>query len=75
MKTFIVPCFVVVEADSPDEAEGKVRLIQMKNRSPFLYQDEGLPIKEVPPDIEYYSLRDFYSYDELVTGDLDEEET
>ena len=70
MRTFMVPCFVVVVAEDENGAVEKMQSMQGKTEY-FLYQDGGLPTKEVPPDEEYHSIRDFYSYEELITGELD----
>jgi hypothetical protein len=73
MKTYMVPCFVIVSADSADEAIAQVEELQTSVRTPdfLLYQDEGMPPKEVPAEDEYHSIRDYYTYEELITGELD----
>jgi hypothetical protein len=62
MKTFMVPCFVVVEAGNEDDAIEKVSALQAVRITPyfFLYQDEAIYPKEVPSDDEYHSMLDYY---------------
>lgn len=69
MTTWIVPMFIVVEADTVEQAEnkaGEAQTAAYRVGLPLVYQDEGIQIKEVPSDDEYHSILDYYTTEELI---------
>jgi len=64
MKTYMIPCFMLVRAADEAHAYDKVYQVQRGERRIFIYQDETLQAKEVDDDAEYHTILDVYSKEE-----------
>lgn len=69
METFIVPMFAVITAKDDPDLFRQIDAMQEAARRTgcgYLYQDEGIPERKVPGDVDYHSILDFYTTEELI---------
>lgn len=68
MKTYIVPMFLVMQAEDENDLFLNVTLVQCAARreGKFLYQDEYLQPKEISEDYEPHGIADCYDNEELI---------